>query len=319
MGIAMLLTLSGCLNNDWEEKENHEKELIQNYLDENGITEEQKTEGGIYFIEKRAGTGKTPDKDDYVVIEYVGKYIETGNILETSYDSLKADWDNADTYKYLVYGPLKFQYGFSITGMNEGLSLMKEGGRAEMVIPSDKAFYDFNPLVYEVELLKVIRDPVAHEDSVLAEYLGYIGYDTTTAYKDIYFKETVTPDPNDERTVQSGDTVLFRYTGRLVDSYSEVLLDNRVFDTNTRDNDKVVRIVYPNTKLESGFMLALPAGLITALDSMREGTHATAVLPYKQAFDDDGLFSSVYGYTVVPKYQTVVYDIVVEEIRSVNE
>ena len=58
------------------------------------------------------------------------------------------------TTTYFVYGPLKFEYGFSITGINEGLALMKEGGKAELLLPSDKAFYDFNPMIYEIELLE---------------------------------------------------------------------------------------------------------------------------------------------------------------------
>jgi len=314
--VAMLT--GGCLKNEWEEKEQHEQQVIDTYLNENGITEEQKTTGGIYFIEEVAGTGLTPGKDNYVIINYTGRYLEDGSIHETSYDSLKDDWASAEIYKYFVYGPLKFQYGYSISGINEGLSLMKEGGQAELVIPSDKAFYDFNPMAYEVELLKVIREPIAYEDSVLNIYLTERGYDSTTLYKDIYFKETLTPNPSDERTVQQGDTILFRYSGKLVDGYGLVIQDNRIFDDNLEDAKPVI-YVYGKTDLISGFMLAFPAGLKSALDTMRAGTHATAVLPYDQAFGDKGLFNTTYGYTIVPKYQTVVYDIVVEDIRPPSE
>jgi FKBP-type peptidyl-prolyl cis-trans isomerase len=307
-----------CLENEWEEKEQNEKEIIDTYLGENGITEEQKTTGGIYFIEAFAGTGLTPQKDNYVIINYTGRYLEDGSIHETSFDTLKDDWENADVYKYFVYGPLKFQYGYSISGINEGLALMKEGGKAELVIPSDKAFYDFNPLVYEVELLKVIRNPVTYEDSVLNIYIAEKGYDSTTVYKDIYFKETVTPNPSDERTVQQGDTILFRFAGKLVDGFGLIIQDNRIFDGNMDDTNPV-KYVYGKSDLISGFMLAFPVGLKSALDTMREGTHATAVLPYEQAFGDKGLFNSTYGYTIVPKFQTVVYDIILEEIRPPSE
>jgi FKBP-type peptidyl-prolyl cis-trans isomerase len=316
--VLLSLMVSGCLKNEWDEKEQHEKEVIQTYLTDHNITEDQKTEGGIYYVEQVAGTGLSPRNNNYVVINYTGRYLENGSIHETTYDSLKGDWPNASLYSFFVYGPLRFQYGYSIAGINEGLSLMKEGGKASLVIPSDKAFYDFNPLVYDVELIKVIRDPVVYEDSVFHVYLAEKNYDSTMWYisgnDTIYFKETVTPDPNDERTVQAGDTIYFRYNGRLVDGFSPVIKDDRVFDSNM-DQAKPIKYVYGQSVILSGSMLAFPTGLKLALDTMRSGTHATALLHYKQAFGDKGLFSTIYGYTIVPKYQTVVYDVIVESIR----
>lgn len=315
--VLLGMAVTGCLKNDWAEKEQHEKDLIQTYLKAQNITDAQKTEGGIYFVEKKAGTGLTPKINDYVVINYTGRYLEDGSIHETSYDSLKSDWANATNYKFFVYGPLKFQFGYSIAGINEGLSLMKEGGKASLVIPSDKAFYDFKPMVYDVELLRVIRKPIAYEDSVMRLYLTEKGYDSTTLYingsDSIYFKETLTPDPGDERTVKTNDTVQFRYTGRLVDGFGQVIKDDRVFDSHMTDTNPI-KWVYgrPNPDI----MLAFPTGLKMALDTMRSGTHATAVLPYREAFGDQGLFSSTYGYTIVPKYQTIVYDVIVESIQS---
>lgn len=322
--IMILLLASGCIQNDWEEKEEHEKEVIQDYLKENNITEDQKTEGGIYYVEKRAGTGKSPVKDDFIVIEYVGRYLEDGLIRETTYDSLKDEWSAAEYFDYYVYGPVKFRFGYSIAGMNEGIAMMKEGGKSLLVLPSDKAFYDFNPMAYEVELFKVIPDAQQYEDSVLLVYLDAKGFDESTEVGSngdtIWFRETVTPDPADVRTVEPNDTVFFRFSGRLVDGFNSVIQDDRVFDYNTSDANPV-RIVYnrTNPSVKSGDILAIPKGLVAALDSMREGTHATAVLPYDQAFEEDGISSTPYGYTIVPPYQTVVYDIIVEDIRSAGK
>jgi FKBP-type peptidyl-prolyl cis-trans isomerase len=241
-------------------------------------------------------------------------------IRETTYDSLKEDWSAADVFTNYVYGPVKFEFGYSVPGLNEGIAMMKEGGKALLVLPSDKAFYDFHPMSYEIELLRVIPDPVEYEDSVLAAYLDAKGFDAGTEYVDngdtIWFKETVTPDPGDEKTIDQGDTVLFRFKGRLVDGFGNVLQDERIFDSNM-DDDNPVKIVFSSTpSKKSGNILAIPRGLVMALDSMRNGTQATAVLPYTQAFDDGGITSSTYGYTIVPPYQTVIYDIIVEDIQS---
>jgi hypothetical protein len=172
-------------------------------------------------------------------------------------------------------------------------------------------------MVYDVELIKVIRKPIAYEDSVKRLYLDEKGYDSTTLYikggDSIYFKETLTPDPADERIIKPGDTVQFRYAGRLVDGFGPVIKDDRVFDSHMADTKP---IKWVSGKGKPDIMLDFPTGLKLALDTMRSGTHATAVLPYRVAFGDQGLFNPIYGYTIVPKYQTIVYDVIVESIQS---
>jgi|GEM_PF-501112 len=317
--VLITMMVTGCLKDDWEEKARHEKEILETYLQNHNITEQQKTAGGIYFIEQVAGTGLTPRNGNFVVINFTGRYLEDGSIHETSYDSLKPEWENADLYSFFVFGPLKFQFGNSITGINEGLSLMKEGGKAQLVIPSDRAFYDYKPLVYEIHLLKVIRNPVQYEDSVLNAYLETKGIESdrllVSGSDSIYFVETVVNNPLDSLTVEQNDTVLFRYSARLIDGFGPVIHDDRVFDSNMEE-EKPIEYVFGANRLIFGSMIAFPDGLRIAIDNMRAGTHATAILPYKAAFDDKGLYSTTYGYTIVPKYQTVVYDIIVESIKS---
>jgi FKBP-type peptidyl-prolyl cis-trans isomerase len=294
--------------------EKTEERIIENYLSENGINKDDKTSGGIWYIEERAGTGSTPVRDDYVVINYVGRYLEDGAIHETNYDSLKTEWANSEKYGYFVYAPLKFRYGYSIPGINEGLSLMKEGGKARFIIPSDKAFYDFRPLEYEVELMKVIKDPGLWEEETLSSYLESENYDESTSYKTISFRETVTPNPSNTRTVQANDTIIIRYEGRYVTDYSGTVTDDIVFDSNM-DDIVALKLVFGKNEIIKGSILSIPKGLITAIDSMRTGTHATAVLPYTEAFGTQGLLSGTYGYVIVPGYQTVVYDIILEDLR----
>ncbi len=60
--ILLAFAVSGCVTNEWAEKEQKEKDLIADYVKENGITEDQKTENGIYFIEEVAGTDLSPKK-----------------------------------------------------------------------------------------------------------------------------------------------------------------------------------------------------------------------------------------------------------------
>ncbi len=315
--VLLGFAVSGCVTNDWAEKEQNEKDLIEAYKKDNGITDEQKTENGIYYIEQLAGSGLSPKEGDFVVINYTGRYIADNRIHETSYDSLKGEWDNADHYDYFVYGPLKFEYGFSIAGINEGLALMKEGGKARLLLPSDKAFYDFNPMVYDIELLKVIPD-APHEDSLVMErYLTQIGWDTSNYYKKtgVFIDVTHVENPNDNHYFQAGDTLFFKYTGKLLDGYGSAVTE-RVFDSNMQSQN-TVKYAHGKQSYESGsFMLGFPQALRTSLDTLRLGSRATFVLPAVKAFGDKGLINSQYGYIIVPKYQTVVYDIEVTDLVS---
>jgi hypothetical protein len=167
---------------------------------------------------------------------------------------------------------------------------------------------------YEVELIKVIKNPEAYEDSVFAAYLDENAYDSTEVAGDIYFRETVTPDPGDTRTVQSGDTILLRFSGNYIVDYEGVLDDGTVFDSNLEDANSL-KMVFGKNQIITGMILSIPDGLVTAIDSMRIGTHATAVLPYTEAFGTEGLISGTYGYTIVPAYQTVTYQLILEDIR----
>lgn len=313
--LFFLLLASGCLKNDWEELEKHEKELIQQYLNANGISADTKTEGGIYFIEEAVGTGLTPKEGDYVVIDFTGRYLETNEIHETTDSTLKDEWAAANNFTYYLFGPAKFQAGHSIAGINEGLSLMKEGGKVKLIIPSDKAFYNYVPFVYEIELIKVINDPVAYEDSVLNLYRAANGFNANTKFDSIWLKETVTPDPGDTHTIEINDTVFFWYTGRLMDAFTGTFKDDRIFNSNIGD-DKPVKYVFGKTSVISGSILSIPEGLKMALDTMRDGTHARALIPYTVAFGRNGLIQSQQRYTIVPNYQTVIYDLIVEDIHS---
>lgn len=310
---ALFMLTTGCVNDDLAKDEKEENKIISAYLTAHGIVEDTKTEGGIYFVEEVAGTGLSPATDDYIFISYTGRYLETNEIRETSDEGLKDEWPAAQTFTNYLYGPVKLLYGYSIPGINEGLSLMKEGGKASLIIPSNKAYYDYTPLIYEIELFKVVKDPIAYEDSVLNKYLDVNGFGPENRIDTlVWFKETLTPDPADTVTIEPGDTVFISFEGRLVDGFSHPVSDARVFDSN---GSEPLKYVFGTSKVVSGSILQVPAGFNVALDSMRNGTHATVVMPYTQAFGKDGLVNSTHNYVMIPPYQTLVYDISVQEIR----
>lgn len=311
---TLIMLAPGCVKNDEDKRRDHELKVIQEYLKTNGITDESKTEGGIYFIGDTTGNTASPEEGDYVIISYVGRFLESMEIRETSYDSLKSQWSAAGTYKNYLYGPIMIPLGKSITGINEGLSLMKEGGNATLIIPSDKAFYDYEPLIYEIILHKVVDNPLTYSKSLYKNFLSANGF-TQELDDSVFYYEIVTP-PEDTITPVNGDEIYFRFAGMLVDEFRNA--SNDTFDTNFPLSEDQIKFIWGKTKISSGEMIApatgIPTGLKLALGEMRKGTRALVAIPYNQAFGKDGLIDSRYGFTIIPSYQNVVYEIIVDDI-----
>ncbi len=121
----------------------------QKYLAENGKQKGVKTtESGLQYQELTTGKGKSPTAEDTVKVHYRGTLIDG-----TEFDS-----------SYARNEPVSFPLNGVIPGWTEGLQLIKEGGKARLVIPADLAYGPggmgnaIGPnetLIFEVELLEV--------------------------------------------------------------------------------------------------------------------------------------------------------------------
>lgn len=130
-----------------EESMSKEKELIARYLEDHQLTAEP-TESGLYYIETKAGKGANPTKGQQCTVHYRGTLFD-GTKFDASYDRNE---------------PFTFDLGLGqvIAGWDEGIALMKKGGKATLLIPSHLAYGErgagelippFTPLVFEVELI----------------------------------------------------------------------------------------------------------------------------------------------------------------------
>lgn len=131
-----------------EEQKNNEQLEITKYLTENSITV-QPTSSGLYYILVSEGTGSQPVAGKKVKVHYTGTFLN-GEKFDSSYDRNE---------------PLEFPLGTGsvIPGWDEGISMMKVGGKARLIIPSKIAYGDqdrgpikaYTPLAFEVELVDV--------------------------------------------------------------------------------------------------------------------------------------------------------------------
>jgi FKBP-type peptidyl-prolyl cis-trans isomerase FkpA len=146
----VLLTLIIAVSCDPARKyEKQEAELIQEFMNQNG-PEIQPTASGLYYIETLPGTGALPVTGDSVIVNYKGSFV-TGVVFDSNLDT----------------EPLTFALGTGavIDGFDEGISYMKKGGKATLLVPSKLAYGSFGtwgipgytPVVFEIELLNIKR------------------------------------------------------------------------------------------------------------------------------------------------------------------
>jgi FKBP-type peptidyl-prolyl cis-trans isomerase FkpA len=105
-----------------------------------------KTASGLIYIEIKAGTGIAPKATDIVKVQYTGTLVD-GKEFDSSVKRGQ---------------PVEFPLGQVLPCWVEGIGMMKVGGKAKLVCPSDLAYGDNGrppiipggaTLIFEVELL----------------------------------------------------------------------------------------------------------------------------------------------------------------------
>jgi peptidyl-prolyl cis-trans isomerase A (cyclophilin A) len=123
--------------------------LINDYVKKNNITTGSRT-SGLILIDIEKGSGPSPVEGNRVSVHYQGSFLD-GEIFDSSYDRNE---------------PFIFTLGIGevIKGWDEGIALLKVGGKARLIIPSNLAYGEngagdiippFTPLVFDVELLNI--------------------------------------------------------------------------------------------------------------------------------------------------------------------
>ena len=145
-GIILILVVS-C--DPYKKYEKEQKAEIQTFISGHPEYNFQLKPSGLYYFDVTVGTGPAAVTHDTAYVKYTAKYLN-GNTFDTNVGT-------NDTLRFPI------NEGIWIVGFDEGITYMKEGGKAVMVIPSDIGYgntgYYFpawTPLFFEIDLVKIV-------------------------------------------------------------------------------------------------------------------------------------------------------------------
>jgi FKBP-type peptidyl-prolyl cis-trans isomerase FkpA len=118
-------------------------EKIKEYLDKKNLTA-QSTASGLHYIIEVSGSGSHPGPSSTVTVNYVGRLLK-----------------NEEIFDQTTTGPRTFELQGLIEGWQEGIPLLKKGGKGKFFVPSALGYGPFGsgsipanaPLIFDIELV----------------------------------------------------------------------------------------------------------------------------------------------------------------------
>ncbi|MCU0455981.1 MAG: FKBP-type peptidyl-prolyl cis-trans isomerase [Bacteroidales bacterium] len=143
--LLMGLMAAGC--NPAKTYEEEQKEKIRNFLDSHPDLDFELKPSGLYYFEEITGTGDLAETHDTAYLFYTG-YLTDGYKFDTNIET------NGDLIDTLVR---PVNEGWFIKGFDEAITYMRVGGKSTVLMPSNLAYYDYTPLVFEIQLVKLVK------------------------------------------------------------------------------------------------------------------------------------------------------------------
>lgn len=239
------------------------------------------TNSGLRFIEITPGEGENPKPGDIVLVHYTGTLTD-GTKFDSSVDRNE---------------PFKFRLGRGevIPGWDEGIAMLKPGGKAKLVIPPDLAYGERGAggaippnatLLFEVELITVTAgSPPPPEAPTEVDEADYITSPTGLKYYDMVEGE------GDAATADH--RVTLNYTGWLTDGTR--------FDSSF-DTDTPIGFVLGRKQIIPGW----DEGIL----GMKVGGKRQLVIPASLAYGDRG------AGNVIPPGATLIFDVELLELKE---
>ena len=229
------------------------------------------TDSGLEIIVTEAGDGPKPEPGNVVVVNYTGM-LEDGTVFDSSIPRGE---------------PISFPLGQGrvIPGWDEGIALLNQGSKAQLIIPPDLAYGAQGAggvippnatLIFDVELVDIRAGSPAEPAAV--DEADYTTTDSGLKYYDLEVGAGDAP--------QEGQVVVVNYTGWLTDGVK--------FDSSI---DRGQTFSFP---LGQGRVIP---GWDEGVASMQVGGKRQLVIPAELAYGDSG------AGNVIPPGATLVFDV----------
>jgi FKBP-type peptidyl-prolyl cis-trans isomerase len=294
--LALAFLLEGCKVETEQDRRNVRADLqIQEYLIAQKLNM-QKTSSGLYYsiTPGNVANGRTPKDLEEVAIFQKRYRIADGLLVDSTDTSIKEP-------EYFVYG----NTGYT-TGLQEALSLMKEGDKATLIIPPQLAYNDVAlPKLPPYSIIRMELQLVStrNEEERIQSYIDRnklkvdIKTDTVRVVK---FKSTT-----DTNKIINGKTVSIKYTGRLLRNvrlvYGDINLYKDTFDSGTID------VLLGGNKVVPGF----EAGI----KKLKLGEKAIVVFPSVYGYGATGSQSSTALKPGIPAYSPLSFEIELVSVK----
>ncbi len=292
------------------------------WIDVNGYTS-YKTASGLYYISEKEGTGIAPSDSDVVLYSYVVRNLD-GYIYMNSYKDTAKLYSVYDLYKPTThYVPTVNQFlpkTLAPKGLYEGLSKMKEGGKAKLIMPSSLAYgkngsgliSTYTSLIWDVELVKVFKGSLAeYENSLIDEYVTKCGY--TPLSDTVYFKSVWSSGTGS--IIDKDSIVKVNYIGSYLDSVifdtniKSVAIDSNIYNSTSSYTPLEFKMGSTSRENNVGMKSEPPLkGFQFAVKQMKQGDTADFVIPSKYMY-------GVIGTSNIPPYTPLRFRIIVVDVR----
>jgi FKBP-type peptidyl-prolyl cis-trans isomerase len=288
------------------ELEKEETIKIQDYIRSNNITVVPSSTG-IYYLETLKGKGKSPIEEGYLTAHYTVSLLGGEKLFSTK--------DRGEPVDF------KYKSQFENVGFHEVIGLMREGGKANAIVPSAMAFGKqgagsivppFATLYYDIELIKVITkeefdakqakkaeqkkaensEREKNEADNIQKYLKDNAINPTVILPSglIYVEKQAGNGPKPA----NGKKVKVHYTG--------MLLDGTKFDSSV-DRGEPFEFVIGQKQVIDGWDQGIAL--------MNQGAKGMLIIPSKLGYKDRGA-----GNGEIPPFATLMFEVELIEVEK---
>ncbi len=298
---GMVVMVLSCNDDKDDLMKEKEQRLLRQYLESRNIDAEPE-KSGLYFLATQEGAGAMPERNDWVIIRYTAKMIND-RVFDTT-EEITAVSNNIHSQSVL-YGDRRIDMSMmGLRGVLEGLMMMKEGGAATLIIPSHLAYGSkgsgivppYSTIIYEIELVKVIKNIVEYEEQLINNYLALYNDSTHLVIQEhngIHFIELYPG--TGENYPGEKDRVSLYYRGTFT--------DGRVFDSN----------------MPSGPLFEFPVGGSQAIEGFEEGVKLMKKDGRARVLIPSSLGYGAEGTRKIPGYTPLVFDLELVDIKVHEE